>query len=224
VEPDADINEIESMLADAAGFSESKTVYKFDASGDKLKTCATFEEDGAKAQYFTDGDAAVCVTDEGTYGGTVEQFELTQANGVDALIKDTFGDSSTIFDCATKVTQDTAEGYTTYEITLDPDKYTVADETIQFLIDPDSPLTEAVASYVVDADGHIVSMGATLAFTDSTIIKTMNFSGFDSTTVDPMPKADKTFEEMEADVQAELDALYDELDAAAAEFEAEEQE
>ena len=40
------------------------------------------------------------------------------------------------------------------------------------------------------------------------------FSDYDSTVIDPMPEADKTYEEMEEDMAKKIDALYEELDTA----------
>ena len=60
---------------------KSKTVYKFDASGDKMKTSMEGETNGIKLSYYSYGDDAVVVTDGPVYSGTIEQFGGTWFKG-----------------------------------------------------------------------------------------------------------------------------------------------
>lgn len=184
---------------------EAKVVYKFDASGDTLKTSSAFEMQDIAMQYFTDGDKAVCVTDGPVYSGTPEQFGLTHAAGAEALIEGTIGDLESLINCTSSVTQVQADGVTTYELTLDPEKYIESDEILKMMADSNDPITEARITVGFDKDGRIVSMSNTSVFTTVTSVKTLDLSDYDSTVVDPMPEATRTYEEMEADMQAKID-------------------
>ena len=82
---------------------EPKIVYKFDASGEKLKTDMTGKIDDVTIRYCSEGDDAVCVTDGPVYSGTTEQFDLSHFAGVEAYLKDAVGDLNTIADCVDTV-------------------------------------------------------------------------------------------------------------------------
>ena len=194
------------------GIIKAKSVYKFDASGDKLKTSMTAELDGIKLQYISDGDDAVCVTDGPIYGGTTEQFDLTHFKGVEAFFTEAVGDLNAIVDCVATVEKTQVPDGTGYELTLDPEKYIASDETLKLLADSGSKVQEAIFSFVFDSEGRIVSSTKTLVFPDVTSVKLFELTDFDSTTVEPMPEATSTYEQMDADMKAKMDALADAVD------------
>ena len=195
----------------------SKTVYKFDNSGEKLKTSADAEIADVKMTYYTDGDAAVLVTDEGVYSGTVEQFELNFADGVEAFLKESVGSADIFADCAADVEKTETNGLTFYTLTLDPQKYTASDESLQMLADYGSPIEEALVTIGFEEDGSLASLDRKLTYPQSTFVKNMSFSDYNATVVDPMPEATKTFEEMESDIETKLGEFEENLGAEATE-------
>ena len=205
----------ESASADEATSDEtieSKAVYKFDESGDKLKTSMTAEIEGITLQYYSDGEDAVCVTDGPVYSGTTAQFDSTHFNGVAAYLKDATGDLNTVIDCAATVTKEQQDDVTVYTLTLDPEKYIKSDEILSLMAENGDSVVEAVFALGFDQEGHIVSIHKVITYVANASDLTLTLSDFDSTVVEPMPEADKTYEEMEADIDAKFEALYDELD------------
>ena len=193
------------------------TVYKFDASGEALKTSAEIEIMDVKLAYYTDGDNAVCVTDGPVYSGTVEQFELTYAAGAEAYLKDAIGDFDTLIDCAAQVEKMESNGLTFYMLTLDPEKYIASDEALKLLAEYGSPVKEAFFTIGFEEDGSIASLDLAVSYEDSQKLTNLMLKDYDSTTIDPMPEATRTFEDMEEDMQLKYDALYAQLDASEAE-------
>ena len=192
---------------------KSSTVYKFDASGDKLKTSAAAEMGNIVLQYYSDGDDAVCVTDVDVYSGTTSQFDEPFFAGAEAYMKSTIGDLNTLVDCAATVEKMETNGLVSYAMTLDPEKYIASDEILTTLSESGSPVTEASLTITFDEDGSIGAIDKKDTFEDSTITRTLVFSDYDSTVIDPMPEATKTFEEMNADMQAKLDAFAAQVDS-----------
>lgn len=199
----------------------SKTVYQFDESGDQPKTSALFEMADIKLQYYTDGNNAVCVTDGPVYSGTVEQFGIQHAAGFDAYLKGTIGDLNTIVDCAESVTQDEINGVIGYELTLNPEKYIESDEMLKLGAEAGDPVQEAYVTVGFDKDGRIVWMTETNVYSKVTFSVLLDLTDFDSTVIDPMPEATKTYEEMDADIQQKQAELEQELTADEAEGEGE---
>ena len=189
------------------------TVYKFDETGDVLKTSIDAEVSGIKLKYITEGEAAVFVSDGPVYSGTVEQFDLPSAGGPGAYLDDAIGDLDTLAACAADVEKMESHGLVFYTLTLDPEKYIASDEALKMLADYGSPITEALVTVGFDEDGSICSIDKKIAYSDITAVKNLVFSDYGATTVEDLPEADKTYEEMEADMQEKLDALSDELDA-----------
>ena len=190
------------------------TVYKFDETGDALKTSIDAEFGDIKLKYITDGDKAVFISDGPVYSGTVEQFDLPSAGGPGAYLDDVIGDLDTLAACAASVEKTESHGLVFYTLTLDPEKYIASDETLKLLADYGSPVVEAVITVGFDEDGSICSIDKKVVYGDVTAVKNLVFSGYGATTVEDLPAADKTYEEMEADMQAKLDALSSELDLA----------
>ena len=193
---------------------ESKTVYKFDKSGGQLKTSANVDMSGLKLEYITDGDNAVFVSDGPVYSGTTEQFDLNFSDGLEAFLLDSIGDLNVLADCAADAEKMESKGLTFYTFTLDPEKYIASDEALKTLADYGTTVKEAMVTVGFDEDGTIASIDRTIDYGDTIASKHMVFSDYNSTVVEAMPEATKTFEEMEADSQAKLDALYGEDDAA----------
>lgn len=186
------------------------TIYKFDASGEVLKTSAEVDVAGIKLQYLTDGDNAVCVADGPIYSGTVEQFGLDYAAGFDAYLESEIGDLNTMIDCVASVEKLESNGLTFYLMTLDPEKYTASDSTLQLLAEYGSPVKEAFLTIGFEEDGSIASIDRAIVYEDLSAMKGLLISDYDNTTLGPLPEATKTFEEMEADIQAKIDAFIEE--------------
>ena len=192
----------------------SKTVYKFDESGDTIRTSMKSEIEDITLQYFTEGDKAVCVTDGPVYSGTVEQFNLSHAAGSEAYLKSATGDLNTIVDCVATATKSQQDGMTVYELTLDPAKRIASDETFQILADNGDPILSESIIVGFDENGYLVWANEKRAFKVSTLEKNIMLTDFDSTVVDPMPEADKTYEEMEADIDEKYEKFFDEAEKA----------
>ena len=188
------------------------TVYKFDETGDTLKTSVDAEVAGIKLKYITDGDEAVFVSDGPIYSGTVEQFDIPSAAGPGAYLDSAIGPLDTLAACASSVEKLESHGLVFYTLTLDPEKYIASDEALKLLADAGSPVTEALVTVGFDEDGSICSIDKKVAYSDITAVRNLVFSDYGATTVEDLPAADKTYEEMEADMQEKLDALSSELD------------
>lgn len=189
------------------------SVYKFDASGDKLKTSVSTDIEDVTLQYFTDGDDAVFVTDGPVYSGKVDQFDLSHAKGFEAFLTSTVGDLSKLADCAASVEKMEQDGLKFYMVTLDPQKYTASDEALTVLAKYGNTVKEALLTVGFNENGNIISvdLGVTYEQGDSKLDHLV-FSDYDSTVIDPMPAADRTYEDMEADMQLKLDALAKQLE------------
>lgn len=199
-----------SAASEASGEADAiraKTVYKFDASGDKLKTETTSEIDDVKIAYYSDGTDAVCVTDGPVYSGTTEQFELIQFAGYDALIAEEVGDPNKIIDCVDTVTKEQQGDLTVYTLKLDAKKYIQSDEILTIMAEAGDPVLAATYVIGFDKDGHLAKLDSLVEYQATTAERNLTMSGFDSTVLDPMPAADKTYEEMESDIQAKWDEL-----------------
>ena len=207
-----------SAAAEEAGAESdsiaARTVYKFDESGDTVRTSMTGEIEDITLQYFTEGDNAVCVTDGPVYSGTVEQFDLPHAAGSKAYLSSATGDLDTIVECIATATKSQQDGMTVYELTLDPAKRIASDEVFQILADNGDPILSESVIVGFDEKGYLVWANEKREFQDTTAEKNLMLSDFDSTVVDPMPEADKTYEEMEADIDEKYEALFAEWEAA----------
>lgn len=199
----------ESSSGDSLG---SKTVYKFDESGDKLKTSMLAEIGDIKIAYYSNGNDAVCVTDGPVYSGTTEQFGEVHFAGVEAYLADAFGDLNKIIDSVGTVEKGQQGDLTVYTLTLDPEKYMASDEILTIMKESGNPVESAVFTFGFDKEGHLALIHEVVEYTTSIADRAETFSDFDSTVVDPMPAADKTYEEMEADIEEKYAALEKELD------------
>ena len=209
----------ESAAAESSASAESSTiasttVYKFDESGDKVRTSVKSEIEDITLQYFTEGDDAVCVTDGPAYSGTTDQFGLEHAAGAKAYLESATGDLNTIFNCVKTVTKSQQDGMTVYELALDPEKRIASDEIFQLLADNGDPVLNEGIIIGFDENGYLMWANEKREFKDSTAEKNMMFSDFDSTVVDPMPEADKTYDDMQADMDEKYEELFAELEEA----------
>ena len=207
----------ESAAAESSASAESSTiasttVYKFDESGDKVRTSVKSEIEDITLQYFTEGDDAVCVTDGPAYSGTTDQFGLEHAAGAKAYLESATGDLNTIFNCVKTATKSQQDGMTVYELTLDPEKRIASDEVFQILADAGDPVQAESIILGFDDKGYLVWANEKREFKLSSLEKNLMLTDFDNTTVEPMPKADKTYEEMEADIDEKYDAFFADLD------------
>lgn len=183
------------------------TVYKFDASGEKLRTSAETEVDGSKLAYYTEGDDVVFVSDGSAYSGTTEQFYTSTADGVQAFLTGNIGDLNTLADCVDSIEKLETHGLTAYTLWLDPQKYIASDEALKTLADYGDPVKKAVTTVTFEEDGSIAAIDQTVTYEASEKYLGMLFSDYDGTTVDPLPAADKTYEDMEADMLMEFEDL-----------------
>ena len=183
------------------------SIYKFDASGDTLKTSIEVDASGVALKYYTDGDDAVFVSDGPVYSGTAEQFDLVSAQGFQAFLDDAVGDLNVLADCTTEIEKMESNGLTAYFLTLDPQKYTESDEALSMLAEYGTVVQEATFTVSFDEDGTIASVDQNITYEDSTKYKGLIFSDYGSTVVDPMPEADKTYEDMEADMEAKFNTI-----------------
>ena len=185
----------------------SMTIYKFDASGDKLKTHMTSTIEDVTLQYYSNGDDAVCVTDGPIYSGKTEQFDSVHFDGFEAYFTDTFGDLTKVVDCVDNLTKEQEQNLTVYTLSLNPQKYIGSDELLALMAESGDPIQEAVFVIKFDQDGHMVSVNSRSEYKQVSAVRNAELSEFDATVVDPMPKADKTYEEMEKDMDAKYDAF-----------------
>ena len=166
---------------------EATGVYKFDMSGDELKTSSVNEMLGDVIEYYTDGSQAVFVMDGEAYSGTIG--ELGQA-----------------LEYSTDMTKDETGDGAAYVLKLDPDKYAESDETLGAMADAGVSFTDVTLSVRFDADGHVAKLIRTANSEDGTYETTVEFSDFDNTIVDPAPEATKTYADLEAKAEQELNS------------------
>lgn len=188
-----------------------ETVYKFDESGDQLRTSAEINSMGVKLAYYTDGDDVVFMSDGPAYSGTVDQFDLTHAQGVGAYLDNAIGTIDTIVDCVANVEKEEIRGLTYYTLTLDPQKYAASDEILNALAESGTSVKEATFTFCFDEDGSVGAIDKVVTYENSSIVKNLYFKDYNKTVVDEMPKATKTYEDMEADSQAKLDQITDQM-------------
>ena len=191
----------------------SNSVYKFDQSGKKPKTSMVGKTDDIEVEYYTEGRKAVLVTNGTSYSGKVKQFGLTFPKGFQAYLTDAVGDLSTLADCAASIEKMENAGLTFYVVMLDPEKYIATDETLTLMKDFGDSLKESKLSVGFDADGNIVSIDFGNSYEKGhAMLKHLVISDYDSTVVEPMPAAEKTYKDMQADIQEEVDAFLNDMD------------
>ena len=178
----------------------SKGVYKFDDTGKELKTCLTCEIDDIKLQYYSDGEKAVCVTDGPVYSGTTDQFDMEQFHGADTYVETQVGNLYELIKCIDTVARGEKDGQTVYTLTLDPQKYIETDEIYKMMADSGDAVQKAVVIVAFNKDGYIVMEDLFVEYPKNTAQTNIVLSDFDSTTIEAMPEATRTYEEMDADI------------------------
>ena len=179
---------------------EPKIVYKFDASGEKLRTDMTGEIGDTAFRYCSEGDDVVCETGGSAYSGTVEQFGLTHFAGIEACLAEKIGDIDAIVECAASVVKEQQGDIDVYALTLDPEKYMASDEILTAMKESGNPVLSTTFEFGFDKDGNLASTHGVIEYATVITDATYTLSGFDSTVVDPMPAADKTFADLEAEL------------------------
>ena len=119
---------------------------------------------------------------------------------------------NTCIDCFDTVVKEQQGDVTVYTVTLDPEKYMASDEILTMMKDAGDPVLSAVFTFSIDKDGRLVSLNRVVDYNVSSIDVTHTLSDFDSTVIGPMPEADKTYEEMESDINVKFEQLAAELD------------
>ena len=181
---------------------ESTAVYKYDLSGEKTRTSVEMEDFGVKLVYYTEGEQAVFVSDGGTYAGTTEEFDLRYTAGAGALLDGVIGERDTLAKCAASLEKEQGGDRTFYTLHLDTAKYTESDKALSMQAEAGHPLKEAQITIGFDADGRLVSLERVLSYDASKDVDSLAFTDYDATVVDPMPAADKTFDDdLEGDAQ-----------------------
>lgn len=194
----------------------SKTIYKFDESKPAIKTSSVADIDGIEIKYVSDGDQAVMVTDKAVYSGTTAQFDQSWFKGSKAYLTDTIGDLGKLVDCADKIEKkDAGGGGTLYVLTLDPKAYTAQDPYLSLVQESPNPVESATLEIGFDKDGYITSTVLDTVFAQSQTSIRLALADFDKTTVEEMPQATGTYEDMQNDVQKKLGEFADELGHAA---------
>ena len=208
-------DETTAGAVDGEESSTSTGLYKFDESGESPKTYFKATIDDVSLEYYSDGEDVVLVTDGPVYGGTTEQFGDPHFGGFQAYLADRIGDLNTIVDCASAVTKEQQGDETVYTVTLDPEKYIASDETLKEVADAGNALKAGAYTIAFDKDGHITSIVESLESEMTTTEVALTLSDFDSTTVDPMPEATSTYDEMLADEDLKYGAFAEQIGASA---------
>ena len=193
----------------------SKAVYKFDESGEAPKTSSEVSFADIKLKYVTDGDKAVCVTDQGNYAGTADDFALDFAQGFKAYLKKMIGEPKDLVACASEIAKDKQGDDTVWTLKLDPAKYMQTSDVLKMIADSEDPITEETITVTFDKDGNITAMGGKSVFKNDHFSENkLAFSDFDKTTVEALPQADKSFEDYQKDEELKLSELIEESDEA----------
>lgn len=185
---------------------ESTAVYKYDLSGETTKTNVEMEAFGVKLTYYTEGDQAVFVSDGPSYSGTIQEFDLRYTAGPGALLDEVIGARDTLVNCAASMEKEQGDDRTFYTLHLDTAKFAASDEALSMLAEAGHPLEEATVTVGFGADGRLVSVERVLSYGTSKAVDSLALTDYDATTVDPLPAADKTFQELEGDMQEKAEA------------------
>ena len=187
-----------SAKAAASDTIEPKFVYKFDASGEKLRTDMEGEIGGTTFRYCSEGDAVVCVTGGTAYSGTAGQFGLAHFAGIEACLAEKIGDLDAIVECVAAAAKEQQGDLAVYALTLDPEKYMASDDILTAMKEGGNPVSSAAYEFGFDKEGNLVSSHGVIEYATVITDGTYTLSDFDATVVGPMPAADKTFEDLEA--------------------------
>lgn len=190
---------------------EENTVYKFDESGEYPRTSCEAEIADIKLKYVSNGNDVVCVTDKYNYSGTADQFMLEHPKGLEAYLKDTIGIPKDLVNSASEISKEAKGDETVWTLKLDPEKYMQTNEILQSIAKSEDPITEETVVITFDKDGNISAMSDKTVFkSEHSNERNLTFSDYDNTTVEEMPKADKTFEDFEKDETEKIEKAFTE--------------
>ena len=119
------------------------------------------------------------------------------------------GDLSVLVDCASAVEKTENDGIVTYTLTLDPKKYTETNEAYKIMTANGDELVDVKLVLSFDKDGYIVKTCQTSEFSGgikSTVELTL--SDYDKTTVQDMPEATATYDQMNSDIQKKMSDFF----------------
>ncbi len=204
-----------SSAASDAAAAESQslkttTVYKFDQSGETVKSSSSAEFLGSTFKAFLDGDRAVVDFGGDAYAGTVEEMGAQELTSVDSLLKTKVGDFETITSCVSAADVEKQGDNTIYALVIDAAKYTETDEVEKALAAAGLKKEAFTVSLEFGADGKLVSISLNEKTTNETTQATLSFTDYDATTVDQAPETNKTYADMSAEIQAAVDELKNE--------------
>lgn len=196
-----------SEASEEAPSFTTETVYKFDFSGETVKSCSTTNLFDSLINAYVDGDRAVIDFDGDAYGGTIEEMGADDMTSFDGFLNTKLGDFDTIISCVDKAVVEKQGANTVYVITVDPAEYAKHDELAQSLAEAGIETELLGLCYEFDANGKLVSISRFEATTLGTDEATLTFTDYDATVVDPAPETDKTYEDMTADMTAAMEAI-----------------
>ncbi len=202
--------------AAAAGGSSLNTtaVYKFDLSGDAVKASSSCEFAGSTFKSFLDGDKAVVDVDGVAYAGTVEEMSADEMTSIDELLETKVGDFEAITSCVSAADVATQGDNTVYALVIDGDKYAQSSEVEKALAEAGLKKEVFTISYEFGADGKLLSVSVNTTTPIDTTQATLTFTDYDATVVDQAPETDKTYADMDAEIQKVVDAIAGEEQAA----------
>lgn len=196
-----------SDAADGNTSINTTTVYKFDQSGDTVKSSSTSEFLDSTFKTFVDGDKAVIDIDGDAYAGGVEEMHAHELASVDNLLKSKVGDFETITSCVSTADVDKQGDNTVYALVIDTEKYTEADETEKALANAGMKKEAFTVSFEFGADGKLLSVSYNETSSFETTQATLKFTDYDATVVEQAPETNKTYADMSAEIQAAVDAI-----------------
>lgn len=182
-------------------------VYKLDQSGETMKACSSTDLQGSTINTYLDGDKVVIDFDGDAYAGTTEEMDVNELTSIEALLKTKVGDFDTITSCVSAADVVKQGENTVYALTIDTEKYAEADEVEKALSEAGLQKELFTVSYEFGADGKLLSVSVLEKTALNTTEATLNFTDYDATVVDQAPETDKTYADMNADIQAAVDDL-----------------
>jgi hypothetical protein len=198
-------DETVSTFTETGETIDQQATYKFDESGETPKSSIEVSISDVQLSYYIDGNDVACVTDGPVYSGTVEEFGLETSTTPESYLEQVIGKRGSLADCAATIEKLETSVMDIFVVTLDPQALIASDETLQMLADSGSPVKAAKTSVGFDKEGNIASIDSTIDYGTSTIERHLLFSDYNATTIDPMPEATATYEQMMADEDAKLE-------------------
>ena len=186
------------------------TVYKFDQSGDAVKSSSTSDFQGSTFKSYLDGDKATVEVGDNAFAGTVQEMSAQELTSIDELLKTKVGDFEAITSCVSAADVEKQGDNTVYALVIDADKYTETDEIEKALAKAGLKKEVFTVSYEFGADGKLLSVSVNTTTPIDTTQATLKFTDYDATVVDQAPETDKTYADMSAEMQKTIDAIANE--------------